>query len=296
MLWGLLGVAGFSLALPATRAAVFGLDPLFVAFGRAALAAVLAALLLVAARSPRPQRRDFGLLAITSAGVVLGFPLFTSLAMQWVHASHAAVVLGLLPVATTACGVWFGRERPSAGFWIFAVLASATVVAYALLRGSGGVQFGDLLLLAAVASAAMGYATGARLAAVLGAWQTICWALVIAMPISVPAMFLTFPRELGHVGLQSWLGFAYVILVSQLLGFFAWYRGLARGGVARVSQIQNLQVFMTMLAGALLLGEPIDSGTAGFAVGATMFVALSRRSAVRSPLLTGVAVTRTPEG
>lgn len=81
-----------------------------------------------------------------------------------------------------------------------------------------------------------------------------------------------------------------------MLGFFAWYRGLARGGVARVSQIQNLQMFMTILAGALLLGEPMDSDTAGFALGAAMFVALSRRSAVRSPPLTDVAVTRTPEG
>jgi len=31
MLWGLVGVAGFSLTLPATRTAVLGLDPLFVA-------------------------------------------------------------------------------------------------------------------------------------------------------------------------------------------------------------------------------------------------------------------------
>lgn len=105
----------------------------------------------------------------------------------------------------------------------------------------------------------------------------------------------TFPRDLRDVGLQSWVGFAYIVLVSQLLGFFAWYRGLARGGVARVSQIQNIQMFMTILAGALLLGEPMDSGTAGFAVGVTMLVALSRRSTVRSQLLTGVVVTRTPE-
>jgi len=70
-----------------------------------------------------------------------------------------------------------------------------------------------------------------------------------------------------------WGGFIYVALFSQLIGFFAWNRGLALGGVARVGQVQLLQLFMTLAASAWLLGEDIDWVTIIFAVGVVGVVA-----------------------
>lgn len=58
MWYGLVGVAAFSLTLPAMRVAVAHLDPLFVGLGRAVVAAVLAAAVLAATRAPRPRGRN----------------------------------------------------------------------------------------------------------------------------------------------------------------------------------------------------------------------------------------------
>jgi drug/metabolite transporter (DMT)-like permease len=48
------------------------------------------------------------------------------------------------------------------------------------------------------------------------------------------------------------------MLVSQFIGFAFYYRGLARGGVARMSQIQQFQSVLAVLAAALILREQID--------------------------------------
>ena len=97
---GLIGVAIFSLTLPFTRLAVAELDPLFVALGRAVLAALCAGVLLWKQGATLPTSVQWRALGITSLGVVIGFPVFSSIAMQSVPASHGAIVLGILPLAT----------------------------------------------------------------------------------------------------------------------------------------------------------------------------------------------------
>ena len=84
-----------------------------------------------------------------------------------------------------------------------------------------------------------------------------------------------------EVAWSSWIGFLYVALFSQFLGFFAWYKGLAMGGVARVSQTQLLMPFFVLFFSWLLLGEAIGWETflfAGFVVGT---VAIGKRMAIR---------------
>ncbi len=281
--WGFLGVALFSLTLPATRAAVAHLDPVFVALGRALLAAACAALVLAIARPRRPTPAEWKLLALSAAGVVFGFPLFTTWAMRAVPASHGAVVLAVLPLATAAAGAVVARERPSAGFWAVGIAGSLAVVAFALREGGGTLAPADLALLAAVASAALGYALGARAAASLGGWQAISWSLVLCIPILAPAVLANLPAHPREVPASAWTGFLYVALVSQYVGFFAWYRGLALGGIARVGQMQLLQPFLTLAASALLVAEPLRADVAAFALVVVALVALGRRMPVRRP-------------
>ena len=73
-------------------------------FGRAAVAGGLSALYLLVQRlrgtGQLPARSQWGLLGFTALGVVVGFPLFLSLALQYVPSTHGAVVTGLLPLAT----------------------------------------------------------------------------------------------------------------------------------------------------------------------------------------------------
>jgi drug/metabolite transporter (DMT)-like permease len=275
--YGFLGVAAFSLTLPATRAAVADLHPAFVALARCVVAACAAGALLVLARVPVPTRRQWPSLAIIVAGVVVGFPLFTAIAMRDAPAAHGAIVLGILPLATALAGALRGGERPSRGFWLAGSAGSALVVAFALLQGGGRFGPADLALLLAVAAGALGYAEGGRLARELGAWQTISWALVLSAPLLLVPLAFVMVEHGATATPAAWLGFAYVALVSQFLGFFPWYKGLALGGVARVGQLQLLQPFMTLVASALLLGERIDALTIGFGIAVFVAVAIGRR-------------------
>ncbi|HXH02519.1 MAG TPA: DMT family transporter [Candidatus Competibacteraceae bacterium] len=274
LLYGLLGVAGFSVTLPATRLAVAELPPLFVGLGRALLAAALAALLLALLRPPRPTARQWRGLVIVAAGVILGFPLLSAWAMQWLPANHGAVWNGLLPLATALAAMLRAGERPAAAFWRYSVLGSAIVVGYALGSGDGRLHPADLLMLGAVAAAALGYAEGGRLARELGGWQVICWALLLAAPFLAVPVAWHWPA--GTASWAAWAGFAYVGVVSMFLAFFAWYRGLALGGIARVGQVQLLQPFLTFLASALLLGEAVTPLTLAVALAVVGCVAATR--------------------
>jgi drug/metabolite transporter (DMT)-like permease len=286
-LWiGLLGIVIFSVTLPMTRLAVGTPDApqmsgYFIAFGRAVVAAALSAAFLLVTRAPLPRRDDWVPLAITAGGVVFGFPLFTSVAMRYVEAVHASVIVGVLPLATAAVGAFLHRQRPSTGFWLCAALGSALVVAFAMLRSGGNagassggptIQFADLLLLAAMLCAAVGYGFGARLSHHMRAEHVICWALLIALPLTLPLSIVTWPT--APLKASAWWGFGYVAVFSMWLGFFAWYRGLALGGTVRVSQVQLVQPFLSMLFAVPLLGEKLDAVTVGFslAVIATVFV------------------------
>jgi drug/metabolite transporter (DMT)-like permease len=277
LLYGLVGVASFSLTLPATRLAVADLDPVFVGLGRAVVAAVLAAGVLVWTRSPWPGRALVPRLLLVAGGVVVGFPLFTAWAMRRVPAAHGAVVVGLLPLATALTAAWLAHERPSRRFWASALFGSAVVVAFALWDGGGELQGADALLVAAVAAAAVGYAEGGRLARTLGGWQVICWALVLAAPAMLVPTLLVADARLLAAPASAWAGFAYVSGVSMFLGFFAWYRGLALGGIAAVGQVQLLQPFLTIAASALLLGERVGAATYVAAALVIASIAIGRR-------------------
>ena len=300
-LWlGTLGVLIFSLTLPLTRMAVGSvaqpqLSGVFIAMGRAAVAGTLSLFFLLATRAPRPRRGDWPLILATSLGAVFGFPLFTSIAMRYVEAVHASVMLGVLPLATAMVGAWLHRQRPSAGFWLCAVVGSALVAAFSMLHSGNaiaaagmGVHWADALLLLAMLCAAVSYGAGAKLAGRMRADHVICWALVIALPLSLPAVLAAWPQN--AITPQAWWAFGYVAVFSMWIGFFAWYRGLALGGTVRVSQVQLIQPFLSMLFAVPLLGETLDAVTVAFglAVIATVFIGKKMPVGTATQMATGV--------
>ncbi|GII79060.1 membrane protein [Sphaerisporangium rufum] len=264
--WGLLGVAGFSFTVPFTRVAVQSgaISPLFVASGRAVVAAVLAAGALALTGQRPPRGGQWARLAVVAAGVVAGFPLLTSFALTAAPAGHSAVVIALLPAATAVMAVLRGGERPPPAFWAMAAAGAAVTAGFAWWQGgggSGGLRWADLLLLGAVAAAAVGYAEGGLLSRELGAWQTISWALVLAAPVMLVLAGLAAAARPPAGTPAEWAAFGYLGLVSMFLGFFAWYRGLAIGPIAQVGQIQLVQPVLGVSWAALLLGERITWAT-----------------------------------
>ena len=105
--------------------------------------------------------------------------------------------------------------------------------------------------------------------------HVICWALVLALPLTLPLAVTSWPGSSEiPIKAAAWWSFGYLAVFSMWLGFFAWYRGLALGGTVRVSQVQLVQPFLSMLFAVPLLGERLDVVTVGFglAVIATVFI------------------------
>nr|WP_255437174.1 DMT family transporter [Actinoplanes solisilvae] len=280
---GALGVLAFSMSLPATRVAVQELDPWFVAFGRAVGAALLAAAYLRITRAPRPTRAQWRRLSIVAAGVVVGFPLFTSLALTTETAAHGAVVVTVLPALTAVFAVLRAGERPPLPFWLAGAAGLLAVLTFVAVTGAatGALSIADLFLLAAVVLCGLGYAEGGALARDLGGARTICWALLLSLPVTLPVTLIAAAAHPPRADTASWSSFAYLTAVSMFLGFFAWYAGLARGGVARVGQVQLAQPVLTLLWSALLLGEAVTPAALAAATVVLACVILTQRTRSR---------------
>jgi drug/metabolite transporter (DMT)-like permease len=278
LLLGFVGMAIFGGTLPATRIAVSAIDPIALTSLRTVIAGFCSLALLLVLRRPLPSRALWPQLVIAMLCVAVLFPLLMSMGMQTVDASHGGVVLGILPIATALVAVTITHERPRPLFWIASVAGAALVIAFALRQGGGALSSGDLLLFAAVAVSAVGYAFSGRLTAQMPGWEVISWVLVIALPVSIPAAALTMPTDITHIAPKPWLALLYVALFSQWIGFFAWNAGMAMGGIARVSQIQLLQPFVTFALAASFNGETITLQILLFASAVVATVAISTRT------------------
>ncbi|SEG71533.1 DMT family transporter [Paenibacillus sp. UNC499MF] len=276
---GFAGVLIFSGSLPATRLAVADFDPLFLTVIRAAIAGVLAGALLLIFRQQRPHRSDIVPLVLVALCVVVGFPLLTALALQYVTSAHAIIYIGLLPLSTAIFGVLRGGERPQPAFWILSALGSFLVAGFALSQGADSSPAGDSLMLASILVCGYGYAEGGRLSRRLGGWQVISWALVLSLPVMSLLSFYSMPDSWTGISTSAILSLAYVSLFSMLIGFVFWYRGLAQGGIAAVGQLQLLQPFFGLLLTAVVLHEYIGWPIFIVNIGVVLCVAFARRFA-----------------
>lgn len=256
---GFMGVVIFSGSLPATKLAVTSFDPIFLTTIRATIAGILALLLLCALKEKKPTRSQVVSLIIIAIGVVVGFPLFTALALQHVTSAHSIVFLALLPLCTAIFGVIRGNELPKKAFWLFSIIGSLLVMGFAFSQGAKMNLKGDLFMIIAVIVCGLGYAEGAKLTKVLGGWQVISWALVISLPLMILIALISMPETFSNVTFTAWMGLGYISLFSMLIGFIFWYKGLAEGGIAAVGQLQLLQPFFGLILSAWLLGESINA-------------------------------------
>ncbi len=256
---GFIGVAIFAGSLPATRVAVMGFEPGFLTAARAAIAGILGLILILVLKQKKPAKQDWWPLAIVAVGVVIGFPLFTALALQYMNAAHSIVFVSLLPLATAIFAVLRGGEKPNQFFWIFAILGSAVVFAYMFfLSGDTSLGIGDFYMLMAIIFCGFGYAEGGVLSRKIGGWQVICWALILSLPFMLLLTIFYMPASFQSVSPSALVGLIYVSLFSMLIGFFFWYKGLAQGGIAAISQLQLLQPLMGLGIAAVLLHEHVS--------------------------------------
>ncbi|CAM3024790.1 EamA/RhaT family transporter [Chryseobacterium flavum] len=276
---GFIGVLLFSGSMPATKLAVMEMSPIFVTIARAVIAGILALSVLVLYNEKRPEKEQFFSLVLVAVGCVIGFPLLSSLALQYVSSAHSIVFLGMLPLATAIFGVLRGGEKPHPIFWLFSVAGSLLVIGYAFAQGISASPIGDVLMLLAVALCGLGYAEGAKLSKTLGGWQVISWALIISLPAMLLLFFIYFPDDLKIISFKGWFGLGYISLFSMFIGFIFWYKGLAQGGITSVGQLQLLQPFFGLALAAYLLHEQVSFGMLGVTIGVILCVAGTKKFA-----------------
>ncbi|MFW2012948.1 DMT family transporter [Acinetobacter bereziniae] len=277
---GFIGVAIFAGSLPATRVAVMGFSPEFLTTARAAIAGIIGLLCLLLLRQTKPNFAQFKSLMIVACGVVIGFPLFTALALQTVSSAHAIVFVGLLPLSTAIFALLRGNEKPALQFWLFALLGSAIVIGFMFYENRNlSFSLGDLYMLASIIVCGLGYAEGGKLSRELGGWQVICWALVVSLPLMLIGSFYYLPQSFENIHWSETLGLIYVSLFSMLIGFIFWYKGLALGGIASVGQIQLVQPFIGLILSAFLLGEHVSLAMVLVCFAVVLCVAMAKKFA-----------------
>jgi drug/metabolite transporter (DMT)-like permease len=273
-----LGVVAFSLTFPST---VWGLDsfgPWSLVAVRSVLAALVAGGFLLALRVRVPERRHWAGLAVVGGGVVVGFPLLTTLALQTSTTSHAAVVVGLLPLTTAAFAALRTGRRPSPTFWAAALAGAVVVIAFTVQQSGGTLHTGDLYLFGALLVCAAGYTEGGRLASMMPGWHVIGWALVMCLPLSVAGAFVALSVEPVHLTAKGVTGLVWVAVGSTFLGLYVWYRGMAEIGIARASQLQLAQPLLTLVWSVALLGETLSPAAPVAAVGVLVCIAVTQRA------------------
>jgi len=284
LIFGFIAVMGFSITLPATRVAVTYIDPVLVGLGRSFVVALPALLLILFLKVSIPSKRQWLSLLIVMFGVVICFPWLTSLAMQNVSGAEGGIAVSMIPLFTAISGALILGQRPSIAFWMIAILGSMLVLVYLWLSKSGDVQPSELILFGASIVCAVGYAEGAKLARDMGGLAVISWALILSIPFTAVPLTYTLLNynldEIWQVPWQAWVGFLYISIISQWFAFVFWYRGLALGGIVRVSQVQLIQPFLTMVFSSVLLGESLTLLMILFAIAVVTTVAIGRRMTV----------------
>ncbi|MGW3684173.1 DMT family transporter [Streptomyces prasinus] len=310
-LQAVLGVIAFSLTFPATAWGLEGFGPWSLVAVRCVLAGLIAGGCLLAAGArarapeagardpeagaagapvrpredparwrgaPLPARRHWPGLAVVAAGVVLGFPLLTTLALQTSTTAHAAVVVGLLPLTTALFSALRVGSRPSRTFWAAALAGAAAVAVFTVRQSGGALTTADLYLFGALMVCAAGYTEGGRLARVMPGWQVIGWALVLCLPLAVPAAALALAVEPVRLTAHSVAGVLWVAAGSQFLGLVVWYRGMAAIGIPRASQLQLAQPLLTLVWSVLLLGEHPTAAAPLTAAAVLVCIAVTQRA------------------
>lgn len=250
----------------ANRFAVAHIDALSAGVFRSMIAGFVAFAIALALRLPFPEKRRHRWLLLYSGWTNFAiWPALLSVGVGLANASHAALIMTLLPVFTSLFAAALERRLPRPGWWLGALIA---LVGTALLVGftqpaddlvlSASFLLGDLVILGGIVVCASGYLAGARLSPVIGSWGSTFWGLSAALLLLVPTMILLAGRtDWPAVPLSGWAAIGWLVFFSSLAGYALWFFALDRGGIARIAAWQFTQPVLTVTAAALLLDEPL---------------------------------------
>ncbi|MRS97237.1 EamA family transporter [Ralstonia pickettii] len=261
VLYPLLAVLIWAANTIVSKAAAGVVDPAAISFYRWVLAALV--LTPFCARPLWRQRhavlaqwRRFAVLAL------LGMVMYQCLAYYAAHSTSATnmgVIGALIPMLGLLLNVAVFRQ-PVGAQAVTGVVVSLLGVLYLLGRGEpanlfdGGINHGDVLVLAGATAYALYNILYRRWALPFGQWLNlyvqVLTAVVMLVPVAMTAHSLAVPAK--GIGLVVFAGIASSIVASYL-----WMQGLKRIGSERTAVLMNLMPVFTAAMAAVMLGETV---------------------------------------
>ena len=257
----LLGTSvGWGLNWPAMKLLLQQLPPLF-ARGSAGLTAalVLATIAVLRGDSLRVSRSQFPRLLALAMTNVFAWMGFATLAMVWLDAGQAAMLVYTMPIWATLFAWPLLGQRPSlaagaglllsmAGLWILLGTHAAPV--------SSGMLIGAGFALASALLFAFG-TVALRPLTELAPLANLAWQLLLGcLPMVLIGVIWEHP-QLAHVDHTGWLLMAYMTAVPMGLCYLSWFAALRLLPPATASVATLLTPVIGVFAAAVVLGEPL---------------------------------------
>lgn len=285
--YGLVAMFGFGATFVAIALAKESFDPTIVGVGRIVPAGIGAIIgLKLAGQKLLPPREAFKWVAVIAGGIIIGFPIFSTFAMQTLPAGDAGLIVAVGPVLTAVTALFYGHARPRNAFWVAAAIGTVGAIAFAVTRSGHGVFSGGssiwgyvLMAIAMLLSANANIAGATLVKRGFNAFFVIMWAIVISIPVLLP---ITIVDLIAHPivaapSIPALAGFLWASLFSIFLGHYFWNSALATIGVVKASQLQLIQPIFTMVFALWVLAEPISPLTLIAAAVIIGSVAISQR-------------------
>ncbi len=247
----------------ATKFAVSSIDAVTTGVLRSIIAGPIAIVLALALRLPLPStRRDRILLAVSGITSFAIWPTLLSTGIGLTTATHAGLILALIPIVTGLFASLVSASWPRLRWWLgssIAVIGTfVLIVNTARETGSQASILGDSIIFLGIISCAIGYITGAKITPIIGTWATTFWGIVLSAVLLVPvAVGLLERTAWASVDYVSWGAMLYLAFFGTIGGYVAWFWALDRGGVTRIASWQLAQPVITLGLAAYLLSERI---------------------------------------
>jgi len=206
------------------------------------------------------SRRDFWLLAGASAiGVPLQF-LVQFKGLELTTVSHAALMIGTLPMLVALSSVLFLRERLGWIEWASLVLSAAGVVLIAVSKSSSrGPQAsiqGDLLVFVSLFASVVMILATKRLMLEHDPLYVTAAMLILGTVMLAGCSLATQPVRI-HFSWSVWLAVAAQGIIATAIAYVCWNWGLARVPASRAGVFLNLEPLVGPLLGVWILHETL---------------------------------------
>ncbi|MBY3198030.1 DMT family transporter [Rhizobium laguerreae] len=243
----------------ASKLIASGLPPFSATALRFAIAFPVLLLLMWAtgARLPKLSRQDRLILIIQAGAGSVGYTTLLISGLSLTSAADAGVIIGTLPVVSTAISILLLRERPQPALLLAVALATAGVLSIASTPdAAGGALSGNVLIFLAVVCEGLFILLNKRLKTEIAPLaQSTLMAGIGFIVAAIPAIFET---PFAHGISTSALGaVVYYALVPTVGGFLLWYAGAERVSGTEAALFTALAPVSAVMLAFAILGEPV---------------------------------------